>query len=155
MRTLKNTSRFLFVFIIYFISLGEVFAQRNQINDCRIEARKDCKVLGIHYYSLKEDIDPETFEQFVISEFNPVLRDVLPGITIRIMKEENDSIDFCYLMVYDISSLYVKKTYWPENEQYSDVFNNIWNSSNKCNEMYNRFSEMTEKKSGTDYIEVL
>jgi hypothetical protein len=58
-------------------------------------------------------------------------------------------------MVYDISSLYVKKTYWPENEQYSDVFNNIWNSSNKCNEMYNRFSEMTEKKSGTDYIEVL
>jgi hypothetical protein len=111
------------------------------------------KVLGIHYYTLRQGVAPSAFEKFIVNEWEPVISERFPGIKMMIMKGERGSKIGQYVMVYDITSLYVRDFYWPSAGGSTDAANAIIEScGDQCSQLWTRFGEMAERTDWTDYV---
>ena len=111
------------------------------------------KVLGIHYYTLKEGVDPQEFERFVVEEWASVMSERFPGVQLMIMKGERGSNVGQYLMVFEINSLYVRNFYWPTAGEQTEAAKAIWkNCGDPCDQMWNRLQELAERSEWTDYV---
>jgi hypothetical protein len=115
----------------------------------------DQRLLGIHYISLKDGVKPEDFERFVVEEWNPVARDLLPGIDWMILKGERNARDGEYLAVFDAQSVSVRDRYWPSPEENSEALTAILETCGEaCTSVFNRYSIMIEETRYADYVRI-
>jgi hypothetical protein len=102
----------------------------------------DQRLLGIHYISLKDGVKPEDFDRFVVEEWNPVLRDLLPGSPWMIMKGERNAREGEYLMVWDAPTVSVRDRYYPTPEG-SEAWTAIWETCGEaCDNVMERYSRL-------------
>ena len=114
------------------------------------------KVLGIHYYTLKEGVDPKEFERFIVEEWNPAVQEFFPGVRLMFMKGERGAQVDKYICVYEMNSLYVRNFYWPGSVKFSEIGNAIWEKhKNLWEPMGNRMNELVERTEYTDYVEIV
>jgi hypothetical protein len=114
----------------------------------------DQRLLGIHYLSLKDGVEPEDFERFIVEEWNPVMSDRFPGIHWMVVKGERNARDGEYLSVFDIQSVNVRDWYFPTPEA-SEAWDAIWETCGEaCSSLWERFSSMTEETRYADYVEI-
>jgi len=148
------------VFLILFISAIDIKSVDSQSEDSTAFSIADDistgKVLGIHQYTLREGVDPQEFERFVTKEWSPVVSGLFPGVQLMVMKGERGSHIGRYLIVYEISSLYVRNFYWPTPGEQTEAAQAIWKTcGDRCTQVYNRFNELAERVEWTDYVALL
>jgi hypothetical protein len=110
------------------------------------------KVLGIHYYTLKEGVDPAVFEKFVTGEWAPVVSELFPGVKLMLMKGERGTKINTYILAFEISSLYVRNFYWPQSGESTDAAKAIFQDCDKCRQVWDKMSEMAKRTEWTDYV---
>jgi hypothetical protein len=71
------------------------------------------KVLRIRYCTLKQGVESQEFELFIVDEFNPLLNEIIPGIQIMVMKGDRGPHTGQYIVVWEMNSLYVRNYYMP------------------------------------------
>ena len=114
------------------------------------------KVLGIHYYTLKEGVESSEFERFITEEWNPVNRELFPGILIRLMKGERGSEIGNYILIYEMNSLYIRNFYFPTAGEQTEAATTILEKcGEQCTQVWDRFEELAERSEYTDYVELL
>jgi len=151
MKTLKVLSR-LFIPVII-LSMAIILPANEDAQFILPDGVGTGKVFGIHYYTLKQGVAPSAFEKFIADEWEPVVGELFPGIKMMIMKGERGSKIGHYIMVYDITSLYVRNFYWPSAGESTDVANAIDEKcGDQCSQLWTRFDEMAERTEWTDYV---
>jgi hypothetical protein len=114
------------------------------------------RLLGVHHLSLKDGVNPEEFERFIIEEFNPVLSGVFPGVHMMVMKGERGAEEGEYLLVYDAQSLYVRDWYWPTPGESSEASTAVMEAcGDACSAARDRYQSMAETTLYTDYVQLV
>ena len=110
------------------------------------------KVLGIHHCTLKQGVDPQEFERFVVEEyFSPEIE--LPGWHGMLVKGERGANVGQYIIVYEINSVFTRNYFVPEPSIQSEEAKAIiekWGGS--WAQLQKRVSEMAEISEYTDYV---
>jgi len=139
--------------VVFFLLNSGAQAQEEKAVFTLSEGVGTGKVLGIHTISLKKGVEPKQFEKFVVEEWAPVFQDLFPGIKIMIMKGERGTDVNQYILVYDISSLYVRDFYIPKPGESSEAAKKIiQDCGDQCNKMQERIEQMVERTDWTDYV---
>ncbi len=113
------------------------------------------KVLGIHYYSLRQGIEMAEFERFIREEWFPSVN-VVPGIRLMIMKGDRGENVGKYLLVFEIDSIYARDYYFPEPNQPSEAFKSAQaRCGERCEQVWNKFGSMVERSEYTDYVQLV
>lgn len=150
-----KSQRALFIilfFMVIFLFPTFLNAQDDKNSDKEMNSGR---MLGIHFYDLKEGIEKADFEKFIVNEFNPVMRGLFPGVEIKFMKGEKGPKAGSYILVYDIQSQFVRNFYWPRQGGRTDASNNITDGcGEKCDKVWTRLMELVERNGWADYIEV-
>jgi hypothetical protein len=157
MKTLKILAFVFSSLIIMAISIASYNTQKvKEVSFMIPDEIKTGKVLGIHYYKLKEGVSPLEFERFVTEEWSPVNNELFPGILIRLMKGERGSKVGHYIMIYEMNSLKIRNFYFPtRGEKTEEAFAIIEKCGEQCTQVWNRFDELAERTEYTDYVELL
>lgn len=111
------------------------------------------EVLGIHEVVLKPGVEPAELERFAAEELEPVVRDLFPGIRVRIYKGERGRAPGSYLVVYEVSSLRVRDYYFPgHGEGMSPAAQALEKACGApCEKAWNRLDQLTTDLGYTDY----
>ena len=143
------------------VTIGIAFKSLEvQANNKAIFTRTDefgtGKVLGIHYYTVKQGIGPQEFERFMVEEWIPVVHEIFPGWRPMFMRGERGSQVGKYIVVWEISSLYVRNYYTPAPGENSEVAKSILEKhKDLLDRVRNRMNEMAERTELTDYVELV
>ena len=117
---------------------------------------REQRLLGIHHLSLKDGVNAEDFERFIVEEWNPVYGGLFPGIRMMVVKGEREAEEGEYLLVYDIQSMYVRNWYWPvaggEGTEAATAIQET--CGNTCSDTWDKFYSMAENTGYTDYVEL-
>ena len=115
------------------------------------------EVLGIHELALKPGVTPTELERFAAEEFGPVVRDLFPGIRVRLYKGERGRAPGSYRLVYEISSLRARDYYFPgRGEGLSAAAQALSTACGApCEKAWNRLAELTTNLGYTDYYAVV
>lgn len=117
---------------------------------------KDSRTLGVHHFSLLEGVTSADFENFVREEFEPVIKDMFPGIELLIMKGERNAGSGEYILVYDIQSLWIRDYYFPTTSEESDATEAAVAACGvDCSLIWDKFGEMTEITTWADFVEIV
>ena len=118
---------------------------------------REQRLLGIHHLSLKDGVNAEDFERFIVEEWNPVYGGLFPGIRMMVVKGEREAEEGEYLLVYDIQSMYVRNWYWPvaggEGTEAATAIRET--CGNACSDTWDKFNSMAENTGYTDYVELV
>lgn len=110
------------------------------------------EMLGIHEIVLKPGVEPAELERFAAEEFAPVVRDVFPGIRVRIYKGERGRAPGSYLLIYEISSLRARDYHFPRPGELSPAAQALDKACGApCEKAWNRLGELTTNLGFTDY----
>lgn len=111
------------------------------------------EVLGIHEIVLKPGVEPAELERFAAEEWEPVVRDLFPGIRVRFYKGERGRAPGSYLLVYEISSLRVRDYYVPgKGAGLSPAAQALEKACGApCEKAWTRLGELTTDLGYTDY----
>ena len=152
-----NKLSYLASFVMVVVVAGFAFVRSDSLdNNTPMRFEKDGRTLGVHHISLKEDVDAESFETFIRDEFEPVIKDMFPGIELLVMKGERNAEPGEYLLVYDIQSLWIRDYYFPSTSENSDATTAVVAQCGvKCSLIWDRFDELTERVGWADYVELL
>ncbi len=115
----------------------------------------DQRLLGLHHVALKDGVNPDDFERFIIEEWNPVMNGRIPGVDLMIVKGERNAKDGEYMIVYDVQSKNVRDWYWPSSDQSTPANDLVWERCGEvCSEVGAKFDSMAEVTNWSDYVEV-
>jgi hypothetical protein len=136
------------------LTLNEIQSQENETVFTKPDDIGTGKVLGIHYYSLKQGVDPQEFERFVAKEWIAVFHELWPGVQTSFMKGGRGSKTGQYILVYEIGSIHVRDYYWPPpGDVPSEAATAIYEKcGERCTQLENRFNELAERTEFADYI---
>lgn len=104
------------------------------------------KVFGIHPFTLKQGVNPETFEQFV-RETVPNLP-ALKGVTLSILKGDRGDRAGEYLMLIETESVEVRDHFWPSPNTISDEAKKLLEALGK----WGAFTDGPGSPVSTDYV---
>lgn len=111
------------------------------------------EVLGIHEVVLKPGVEPAELERFAAEEFEPAVRDLFPGIRVRVYKGERGRAPGSYLVVYEVPSLRVRDYYFPgHGEGESPAAQALEKACGApCEKAWNHLGQLTTALGYTDY----
>lgn len=110
------------------------------------------EVLGIHEVVLKPGVTPAELEQFAAQELDP-LKDLFPGIRVRLYKGERGRAPGSYLLIYEVSSLRVRDYYFPGHGEGISPAAQALNRAcgTTCEKAGSRLAELITDVGYTDY----
>jgi hypothetical protein len=108
------------------------------------------EVISVHNFQLKQQINKEDFEKWVIGYWNPAMVGVFPGVKsfITMGDTRGDATGkYAYVLIFD--SLKTRDAFLPEEGKHSEWFKEIYFSPNK--HLYEELFEYVEGDAFTNY----
>jgi hypothetical protein len=117
-------------------------------------ATDNATVLGIHHHTLKEGVSAQEFERFVAEELTPLVNERMPFTRWMVMKGNRGDQVGHYISVYELNSVYLRDSFWNQDGSQTELFQEVYSACGECDDLWNRFLDMTEETEYTDYVEV-